>query len=179
MGAKASFLSPLGSVTITKAVAGDFAAAMLILGEAAARLQARGIQQWSYPLPPGLGRLLEEEIVAGHLYLARLATDQRPIGVFRLRWEDAYWTTTPGAAGYVHSFALCDDACGYGIGEQLLGWIGDYLRDRQCHYLRLDCMASNSRLRRYYEDQDFRYRGQVVDGDYTLALYELSLQPGE
>ncbi|MCE7982738.1 MAG: GNAT family N-acetyltransferase [Caldilinea sp. CFX5] len=178
MNMNASFLSPLGDIQIAKAGADSLATAMLILGEAATRLQARGIQQWTSPPPPGLSRLLEQEIAAGHLYLAWLATSQRPIGVFRLRWADDYWTTAAGKAGYVHSLALCDDACGYGIGEQILGWIGDYLRDRQCHYLRLDCIASNARLRRYYEEQGFLYRGQVVDGDYTLALYELSLQSG-
>lgn len=171
----ASFLSPLGTIEIAKAGADGLATAMLILGQAAARLQARGIQQWTYPPPPGLARLLAQEIRAGHLYLVQLESTPRPVGVFRLRWEDAYWTTAAGEAGYLHSFALANDACGYGIGEQILGAIGDYLRDRQCPYLRLDCIAANGRLRRYYEEQGFLYRGQVVDGDYTLALYELTL----
>ena len=170
-----AFLSPLGVIAIAQATAADLPTAIAILDEAATRLVARGIRQWSSPPPPGLWRLLENEIHTGHLYLAGLATDQRPIGVFRLRWEDAYWATAAGTAGYLHSFALCTDACGYGIGTQILGWIGAHLRDHQRDYLRLDCIATNTRLRRYYEEQGFRYRGQVVDGDYTLALYELSL----
>ena len=173
-----AFLSPLGVIAIAQATAADLPTAIAILDEAATRLVARGIRQWSSPPPPGLWRLLENEIHTGHLYLARLATDQRPIGVFRLRWEDAYWATAAGTAGYLHSFALCTDACGYGIGEQILGWIGDYVRSRQCRYLRLDCIASNVRLRRYYEELDFIYCGQVVDGDYTLALYQLPLSAG-
>ena len=173
-----TFASPLGEIEITIATATDLAAAMAILAAAAARLCARGIHQWASPPPPGVRRLIERAYIAGHLYLARLANDQRIIGVFRLRWEDDYWMTAAGKAGYVHSFALCDDACGYGIGEQILGWIGDYLREHQCDYLRLDCIAANARLRRYYEDQGFLYREQVVDGDYTLALYELPLQTG-
>jgi hypothetical protein len=174
-----SFLSPLGLIHIDKADTVDLPTAIAILDEAAARLHARGIQQWASPPPPGLWRLLEREIADGRLFLVRLADDARTIGLFRLRWEDAYWTAFAGKAGYIHSFALCNDACGYGIGQQILGWIGDYLRDRQCRYLRLDCIASNARLRRYYEEQGFLYRGQVVDGDYTLALYELSLHTGE
>lgn len=152
---------------------------MAILAEAAARLAARCIHQWTSPPPPGLWRLIEREIDAHHLYLVKADNGARTIGLFRLRWADDYWTNVAGKAGYVHSFALCDDACGYGIGEQLLGWIGDYLRDQQYQYLRLDCIASNARLRRYYEAQGFHYRGLVVDGDYTLALYELPLQTGE
>lgn len=173
-----TFISPLGTISIDKAYTADLPTAIGILGEAAARLRARGIQQWTYPPPPGLERLLEREIVAGHLYLARLATERRILGLFRLRWEDAYWTALTGEAGYVHSFALCDDAVGHGIGQQILAWIGDYVRSRQCRYLRLDCIASNGRLRRYYEEQGFIYCGQVVDGDYTLALYQLSLLAG-
>lgn len=169
------FLSPLGMIHIGKAAAVDLPMAITILDEAAARLQARGIQQWASPPPPGLGQLLEREITAGHLYVVRVESDRHIIGLFRLRWEDAYWSTGARAAGYLHSFALCTAACGYGIGEQILRWIGDFLRDCQCRYLRLDCIASNARLRRYYEAQGFVYCGQVVDGDYTLALYQLTL----
>lgn len=174
----ATILSPLGPMQVTNAAAADLPDAIAVLAEAASRLQARGIQQWTSPPPPGLDELLVREISAGHLYLARLESNQHLLGLFRLRWEDGYWTTALGEAGYVHSFALRNAACGLGIGKQLLGWISDYVRARQCQYLRLDCMAANARLRRYYEEQGFVYRGQVVDGDYTLALYELSLEAG-
>jgi len=39
-------------------------------------------------------------------------------------------------------------------------------------FLRLDCLASNARLRRYYEDLGFVYRGQLTSGEYVGALYE-------
>ncbi|MEZ4729078.1 MAG: GNAT family N-acetyltransferase [Caldilineaceae bacterium] len=174
-----TFVSPLGEIEITKATATDLAAAMAILDEAATRLCARGIHQWSSPPPPGLWRLIEREIDAGYLYLVKVDNSARTIGLFRLRGEDGYWPATaratPGAAGYVYSLALCNDACGYGIGQQILQWIGDSLREQQCRYLRIDCMAANARLRQYYEAQGFVYCGQVVDGDYTLALYQLTL----
>jgi len=174
-----TFASPLGMLEVTKAVIPDLVYAMAILDEAAVRLQKRGIQQWSSPPPPGLCRLMASEIDAGHLYLAKADNGARMIGLFRLRWEDAYWSMGAGAntepAGYVHSLALANDACGYGIGQQILQWIGAYLRDQQCRYLRLDCMAANARLRRYYEAQGFVYCGQIVDGDYILALYQLTL----
>lgn len=168
----------LGEIHITKAEVADLSIAVALLDEAASRLHARGIPQWSSPPPPGLWHLLEREIADGHLYLAWLENKSRVIGLFRLRWEDDYWTSALGEAGYVHSFALCNDACGYGIGAQILGWIGDYLRSRQCRYLRLDCVAFNTRLRRYYEELGFVYCGQVVDGDDTLALYQFALSAG-
>jgi hypothetical protein len=34
-------------------------------------------------------------------------------------------------------------------------------------------LASNGRLRQYYEEKDFTYRGQVTEQDYVTALYEL------
>lgn len=166
MSIDATLPSRLGEIIITQADVTDLATAVAILDEAAVRLHRRGIQQWTSPPPPGLQRLLEREIAAGHLYVARLTTASRIIGLFRLRWEDPYWTTAPGEAGYVHSFALCNDACGYGIGAQILGLIGAYLRSRQYGYLRLRC---------YYEELGLSYWGQVVDGEYTLALYQLTL----
>jgi protein-tyrosine phosphatase len=174
-----TFASPLGEIEITKAAATDLAVAMFILDEAATRLCARGIQQWLSPPPPGLWRLIEHEIDAGHLYLVKADNGARTIGLFRLRGEDGYWPAatgaSPEAAGYVYSLALCNDACGYGIGQQILQWIGDFLREQQRRYLRLDCVAANARLRQYYEEQGFVYCGQIVDGDYTLALYQLTL----
>lgn len=171
----ATLPSLLGEIHIIQAAVAELPTALVILEEAAARLHARGIQQWASPPPPGLRRLLEQEITTGNLYVVRLATTAHIIGLFRLRWEDAYWATVPGEAGYVHSLALNNDACGYGIGQQLLSWIGDYLRSCHRRYLRLDCVAFNLRLRRYYEEQGFSYCGQVVDGEYTLALYQLTL----
>jgi GNAT superfamily N-acetyltransferase len=166
--------SALGAIQITKANVADLTTVMTILTEAAARLCAQGIQQWSSPPPPALWRLMERELAAGHVYLVTLTDTASVIGLFRLRRKDRYWPTTE-AAGYVHTLAITDRACGYGIGQRMLAWIGDHLRNECCRYLRLDCIASNARLRRYYEEQGFLYRGEVVDGDYTLALYQLSL----
>jgi hypothetical protein len=43
----------------------------------------------------------------------------------------------------------------------------------QKQFVRLDCLASNGRLRQYYEEQGFSYRGEVTDQDYAAVLYEI------
>jgi GNAT superfamily N-acetyltransferase len=50
---------------------------------------------------------------------------------------------------------------GSGIGEQLLAWASQQVVDRGCRYLRLDCVATNTVLRRYYERFGFVYCGDV------------------
>lgn len=114
------------------------------------------------------------EIEAGFAYIARQQATNDAIGVFRLRPQDDYWPDD-GRAGYVHSLAISDSAQGYGIGRALLTWVQSTLQEQQRRYLRLDCIATNHTLRRYYEAQGFINRGEVVDGDYRLALYELDL----
>lgn len=170
----ATIETPLGMVQIACAQPADREALMLILAEAARRLQERGIQQWAYPPPPGLAKRMAAEIADGFAFIARLEASNDAIGAFRLRPQDDYWPAD-GLAGYVHSLAICDRAQGYGIGRALLTWVQSALRTQQRRYLRLDCIATNQALRRYYEAQGFVNRGEVVDGDYRLALYELAL----
>lgn len=172
--ATATIDTRLGTAQIVRAQAADLAAILGILAEAARRLQARGIQQWAYPPPPGLAKRMAAEIDAGFAYLARLQATTTPIGTFRLRPQDDYWPAD-GRAGYVHSLAVSDNAQGYGIGRALLTWVQRTLQEQQRRYLRLDCIATNHALRRYYEAQGFINCGEVVDGDYRLALYELDL----
>lgn len=159
---------------IKRAQPDDLAAILTILAEAAQRLHARGIQQWAFPPPPGLATRMVHEIAAGFAYLVRQQPSGTAIGTFRLRPQDDYWPADD-LAGYVHSLAVCNSAQGYGIGQALLGWIQAELRQQQRRYLRLDCMANNQALRHYYEAQGFVYRGDVVDGEDTLARYELDL----
>lgn len=69
-----SFRSPLGLILIAKATVAELLTAITLLAEAAARLHARGIQQWAAPPLPGLRRLCEQERDIGCLYVGRLTT---------------------------------------------------------------------------------------------------------
>jgi GNAT superfamily N-acetyltransferase len=64
---------------------------------------------------------------------------------------------------------------GQNVGGAILFWAMMKARREGKQYLRSDCLAGNGRLRRYYEEQIFIYRGEAIDRDYTAALYELAL----
>jgi hypothetical protein len=51
-----------------------------------------------------------------------------------------------------------------GLGSAILGWAAGVARERRLEALRLDCVASNGRLRAYYEAAGF-----VSCGDVTVA----------
>ena len=144
-----------------------------IIGEAAAWLEAKGVRQWPSPPNEHWRRRVAGQIARGECYLAYRGDEAS--GTLRLTWTDPYWRNAPQAAGYVHSLAIRTHLHGQQLGEALLNWAVEQIRQRGRKWVRLDCLASNSRLRRYYEALGFVYRGQVGDHDYVAALYEREL----
>jgi hypothetical protein len=56
--------------------------------------------------------------------------------------------------------AVLDEAAG--LGAVILGWAAAFARDRDLEALRLACVASNGRLRAYYEAAGFAHCGDVT-----------------
>jgi GNAT superfamily N-acetyltransferase len=64
---------------------------------------------------------------------------------------------------------------GTGLGRRLLDWACERARELGRASLRLDCVASNEFLRRYYADAGFEERGEVDLGRVRLARFERDL----
>jgi GNAT superfamily N-acetyltransferase len=142
---------------------------MAILAEAAAWLKGTGIDQW--PLPPNehWQRRMAEAIQREELYT--VGVENNRFGIVRFTWADPYWPDD-NLAGYVHSMAVRSDMHGQNLGGLILFWAIMKAKREGKQFLRLDCLARNGRLRRYYEEQGFSYQGEVIDHDYVAALYE-------
>jgi ribosomal protein S18 acetylase RimI-like enzyme len=170
--------SLLGPIQIAQAQPADLPVILEILDEAARWLAERQIQQWSYPPPPSFANFMRGQIEQGDVYLARLAADESAVGTLRFAWQDAdLWQDSAGLeAGYVHSLAIRPHLQGQQLGEILLDWAKAHVRRRNCRYLRLDCVATNQKLRRYYSRLGFRPCGEASAGDFTGALFELALK---
>ena len=91
-----------------------------------------------------------------------------------------------GSAAYLHRMAVRRTEAG--LGPVILAWAADIARQHDCDALRLDCVASNGRLRAYYEAAGFACRGDVAvggapgqrleDGPVTVvSRYEMPLAP--
>jgi GNAT superfamily N-acetyltransferase len=143
----------LREVRVRKASPGDFDAARDVLSNAAAWARDRGVERW-WPVPFPEERL-RPALESGDLYVAEL--DGAIVGTIVFKWEDAkVWGAEPPVAGYVHMLAARKDRPLRGLGELLLTWAADRTRESGRPLLRLDCLATNASLVRYYEGAGFR-----------------------
>ncbi len=165
-------------LSINQAYASDFDSVFSLYSDSARWLQEKGIQQWPYPLPRAFCTLIRSELASGDLYLAQTETEPEPIGAFYLRWsEGALWPNDGTQSGYLYGLAVHPRARGWGVGSELLAWVGDYAKRQGCSHLRLDCLAANLKLRQYYEAQGFTQHGLATAAEYDLALYEKRIGP--
>ena len=156
----------------------DLEIAVAILEEAIAWASARGLDSWpagTFAEADGWGRERLRQALDGRgLYL--LWAGGEPAATFSLLAEDReFWPDAAEEALYFHRFAVRRAHAGAGAGA--LAWSGGEVRRRGRRYLRLDCHASNRRIRAYYQRAGFAHRGEVMVGEMPLSLYELDV-PG-
>jgi GNAT superfamily N-acetyltransferase len=148
-----------------------------VLDEAAAWLQGKGIEQWPSRFEPSL---VEGAIGRGETWLVEL--DGLIAATVTVDWADAAWGGVPGNAAYLHRMAVRRRSAG--LGAFILAWAAEVAGQHGRDALRLDCVASNRRLRAYYEAAGFAFRGDAVvagapgqrldDGPVTVvSRYEL------
>jgi ribosomal protein S18 acetylase RimI-like enzyme len=153
-------------VRVEKASRGELGDVVAVLSEAAAWLNARGIEQWPDPYPADW---VEPSIRRGETYLAHEGDDV--VGTITLRWEDpVFWGEQPPVAGYVHGVAVRREFAGQG--PRLLEWADGQVAAAGRELLRLDCRTDNEKLRGYYEGHGFAYRGDTTVADFRTSLYE-------
>lgn len=126
-----------------------------VLDEAAGWLQARGIEQWPARFEPSWVRGSVDDgetwlVEVGGLVSATVTLD----------WSDSVWAGVQGNAAYLHRMAVRRRS--RGLGAVILAWAAGVAREHGRDALRLDCVASNERLRAYYEAAGFVFRGDVT-----------------
>jgi GNAT superfamily N-acetyltransferase len=153
-----------------------------VLNEAAAWLRGQGITQWPARFEPSW---VEGAIRRGETWLVEV--DGMIGATATVDWSDRVWSDIGGSAAYLHRMAVRRQAAG--LGGAILAWAADVARQHGRGALRLDCVASNDRLRAYYEAAEFVHRGDVPvagapgqrldTGPVTrVSRYELPLDPG-
>ncbi len=174
-------MQPRGSlVSFRQVTTGQVGDVLVVLDEVAAWLASLGVQQWPHRFDSAW---VLPAIEAGHTWL--VDADGLSAATITLEWSDQIWGPDDGSAGYVHRLAVRRHAAG--LGPQLLGWAAEETIRQGRHFLRLDCVATNRRLRSYYESAGFQARGDVEVGGapgqrrdagprILLSRYELDLQ---
>ncbi len=166
----------MSAIVVAPANESDLGVVLDILDEAARWLIAQGIRQWESPPPPEARTLFTEAIARREAYLVRQTGDTKVVGTFRLSWNHAPFWPERKPAGYLYTLALRPEFIGQGFGKMAIDWVAEQVRARGLGWLRLDCIATNMRLRRWYEALGFTYRGAGRVEGYDLALYERQLR---
>ncbi|WP_163272900.1 GNAT family N-acetyltransferase [Chelativorans alearense] len=147
---------------------------MKLLKDAADWLHSRKINQWQFLREGGEDEEIRAGVLSGKTYLARQGREI--VGTFTLyslqsEWDAYIWGERSDDAVYLHRLAVVRDGRGQGIGGKLISWVQDECRNRGNAFLRLDCIARNERLNRYYLHQGFVSLG--ISRDHSM--YQKSL----
>jgi RimJ/RimL family protein N-acetyltransferase len=156
----------------------DLGQVLDVLDEAAGWLDARGVAQWPKQFEASW---VEGAISRGETWLVEAGG--KSAGTVTLDWSDPLWIDDR-TAGYVHRLAVRRWAAG--LGAEILRWAVDTARNQGRWAVRLDCVASNTGLRAYYEAAGFIHCGDVPvrgapgqrldDGVVTaVSRYELAI----
>lgn len=127
-----------------------------ILDAAAAWLRVLRIDQWPTRFSPDV---IGPAIEAGETFLVTVGGELA--GTVTIDLEDPSWADLPAPAVYVHRLAVLRTFAGAGI--RILDQVEQLAADDD-RSVRLDCVASNSRLCRYYEALGYTGRGEVPVG---------------
>jgi GNAT superfamily N-acetyltransferase len=108
------------------------------------------------------------------VFLAKIGNDV--VGTITLQWSDpVFWNGASSDAGYIHKFAVVRAYAGRKIGEEMLRWAERQALMAGKNYLRLDCLASNSKIRAYYEKAGYIHKGETSPTGWRASLYEKPL----
>ena len=145
-----------------------------IIEEVAAWGAAKGMPSWSpgsFTGPESVGHSrLRGDIASGGLHL--MWQRDRPVGTFSLLERDPmFWPDGGDAAMYLHRFAVSRSAAG--AGRFAVEWCLREARRRGRSCVRLDCLADNPGIRRYYEGFGFTAVDEVVITGTRYSLYEV------
>ena len=149
-----------------------------IIEEVAAWGASQGFPSWTPGSFTGVDSLgmsrLRGDIAAGGLYL--VWRGDSPVATFSLLERDPiYWPFAGDEALYLHRFGVRRLAAG--AGSHAVEWCLREARRRERSFVRLDCLADNPGIRRYYERFGFTAVDETVIDGTPYCLCEVRVTP--
>lgn len=127
-----------------------------ITQNAAVWLKARGFRQWNSFLDDATAiKILKKRFEEGEVYLGK--QNGICVATITLQFNDDFWGewgNDPGAL-YIHTMAIHRHFAGRGLGTRLLEFAAEKAVAAGRCKIRLDCVAENIRLCRYYVDAGY------------------------
>ena len=171
---------------VTPAVLGDVATITECRRQPVAWLAARGVEQWSIPLPrPAVAATVS----AGQTWM--VWDGPEPVATITLTayvdvdslWKpdrdpEALWypDDDPADALYAAKMMIPLRHSGADLGGEMLDWAGGRAYDAGLTWLRLDAWTTNERLHEYYVRQGFRHV-RTIESRVSGACFERPAQP--
>lgn len=142
-----------------------------VLTEAAIWLAEEGMPLWD-PVSFSVERLAPE-VEGGKFWLFHHSGELAGLLKFE-RSDELYW---PGFshddAAYLHKIVVCRRFAGSGLCQRMLDWSQSHALKLGLKFLRLDCQASRSKLRRLYESYCFVELDPVEVAGVQMARYQM------
>lgn len=140
----------------------DVDAFVALLEDAAQWMVDRGIEQWRPGAMAAQRTMIVDAQSRGELLVVREAG--RVVGGVVLRAEaDPIWMGRPAdSALYLSKLVVARSRIGERLGERILAGAEGIATDRAAGWLRLDCVATNHSLARYYQRLGYYPRETVV-----------------
>nr|WP_304217059.1 GNAT family N-acetyltransferase [Fredinandcohnia onubensis] len=136
-----------------------------MLKQIAQWMKENGINQWRYLLDGGDDEEIKQGIHDQETYI--VLKDMELVATFTLlskqsEWDRHIWGCDKSTESlYLHRIAIIPNYMKKGVGKSILTWIQDNVNDKK--YLKLDCVADNSKLNNFYKNNDFELVG-ITDG---------------
>lgn len=135
----------------------DVPAVISILEGASSWLRDRDVRQWPKRFA---AELVQPAVQAGETWLVE--EDHEVVATVTLDFDDPAWEDLPDSALYLHRMAVSRH--GRGLGVWILAWASNVATTTDREFVRLDCLASNTLLCRYYEANGFQAQGDICVG---------------
>lgn len=153
---------------IVQATLGQIDIVAAILEDASQIQRDHGFPGWPVPFPR---QRLIERFTIGAIFLAM--RHGNAIGTFSLQPSDPmFWGEQPDDALYLHGLAIRRSAAGQGVGRAMLDWAERYAAAHGRLYVRLDTLADDPRMCRYYEQAGYVDRATTWVGQFHARLFE-------
>jgi GNAT superfamily N-acetyltransferase len=154
----------LEAASVRLAVKEDGIMIIEMLKNVAKWMQENQINQWQYLLSGGDDEEILEAI--NHKETFIVLNDEELIATFTLSGRQSEWDRhifgedLERDSLYLHRLAVLPVHMRKGLGKEILKWIEENISTDKT-YLKLDCVADNSKLNQFYSENGFHYLGET------------------
>ena len=166
-----------GEYKVRKATNEDAEAVIQLLQDAARWLEGKGISQWEYLRNGGETAEIKQGILVGTTYIVERKKELAAtlnLSNVQNEWDMELWGKCQEHSFYIHRLAVAQAYRKQQIGRKLLDWIDQNIRLEKGR-IRLDCVADNPALNKFYQQAGYTLMDVVANGEDMFSLYEKSI----